>query len=205
MLSDLLPTTPASTFRWIARHVAIGISAIFALGMAGIGTGRTIESSIPKTDNVQQQPPAILASAKIASVLPAAAELMHDAPAVSMSTIKQARPSLAPQSLIARRHTRIVMMQVTAYCSCKKCCGPETIGITASGKHISYNSGKFAAADTSILPFGTKILVPGYDERPVEVIDRGGAIMGNRLDMFFPSHEEALMGGRQMIAVTVIE
>src|SRR4051812_45949982 len=91
MLSDLLPTTSATGFRWIARHVAIAISAIFALGMAGIGTGRTIESSIPKTDKIQQQPQAGLASAKIAPVVLASAELMHEAaPTISIPTFKQA-------------------------------------------------------------------------------------------------------------------
>jgi 3D (Asp-Asp-Asp) domain-containing protein len=201
MLRDLLPT-PATTLRWVARHTAIAVSVMFALGMAGIGTGRTVESHQAKTDNQQVQP--ILASATIAPAVSAATELMHDAPAID-ATPKQARPSLAVQTLMSKRHSRIMMMQVTAYCPCKKCCGPDTIGITASGKHISYNSGRFVAADTTVLPFGTKILVPGYGERPVEVIDRGGAIRGNHLDVFFPTHEEALKWGRQTIAVTVIE
>jgi len=62
------------------------------------------------------------------------------------------------------------------------------------------------AADTSVLRFGTKLVIPGYaTERPVEVLDRGGAIKGNRLDVFFPTHAEALKWGRQKVEVVVVE
>ncbi len=102
--------------------------------------------------------------------------------------------------------TRIMRMEVTAYCPCTKCCGPKAQGITASGKHVSHNNGKFVAADTTVLPFGTKLAVPGYaNEVPVEVIDRGGAIKGNKLDLYFPTHAEALVWGRQHVDVVVYE
>jgi 3D (Asp-Asp-Asp) domain-containing protein len=98
---------------------------------------------------------------------------------------------------------RVVMMEVTAYCPCTKCCGPEAQGVTASGKSVSYNGGRFVAADRKFA-FGTKLSIPGYgDGRAVEVIDRGGAIKGERLDVFFPTHAEALRWGRQKVAVTV--
>ena len=102
--------------------------------------------------------------------------------------------------------TRTIRMEVTAYCPCVKCCGPNAHGVTASGKLISHNDGKFVAADTSVLPFGTKLVIPGYaDGQPVDVADRGGAIKGNKLDLFFPTHEAALAWGRQMVEVTVIQ
>lgn len=95
-------------------------------------------------------------------------------------------------------------MEVTAYCACPKCCGPNAQGITASGKTVDYNSGKFVAADGKFA-FGTKLIVPGYDSTPVEVIDRGGAIKGDKLDVFFPTHEEALEWGRRHVPVTVLD
>jgi len=50
-------------------------------------------------------------------------------------------------------------------------------GLTASGKHITYNGGHFIAADPKLLPYFTKVIVPGYNNgKPVDVIDRGGAI-----------------------------
>lgn len=100
---------------------------------------------------------------------------------------------------------RILWMEVTAYCPCKICCGKGAMGLTASGKHISYNNGLFVAADTDLLPFGTQLLIPGYAEQAIEVIDRGGAIKGHKLDVFFDTHERAMKWGRQWIPVTVVE
>jgi 3D (Asp-Asp-Asp) domain-containing protein len=106
----------------------------------------------------------------------------------------------------AVHHPRIIWMQVTAYCPCKRCCGPNAHGITASGKPVTANGGVFVAADTDLLPLGVHVIVPGYNgQNPVEVIDRGSAIKGNRLDVFFPTHEQAMAWGRQWLAVTVME
>jgi 3D (Asp-Asp-Asp) domain-containing protein len=105
----------------------------------------------------------------------------------------------------ATAKTRQVMMEVTAYCPCTKCCGPKAQGITASGKRVSYNAGRFVAADRS-MKFGTKLVIPGYhNAQPVEVLDRGGAIKGNKLDVFFATHKEALKWGRQHVMVTVVD
>jgi len=93
-------------------------------------------------------------------------------------------------------------MRVTAYCPCKLCTTNGT-GITASGKPVTANGGKFVAADRSI-PFGTLISIPGYaDGAPVPVLDRGGAIRGNRLDVFFPSHKAAREWGVRWLNVEI--
>ncbi len=95
-------------------------------------------------------------------------------------------------------------MEVTAYCPCTKCCGPRAQGITASGKHVSHNGGKFVAAD-KFLPFNTKLVIPGYaDGQAVPVLDRGGAIKGDKLDVYFPSHQQARQWGRKRIPVLVM-
>ena len=117
------------------------------------------------------------------------AELLQDAQPVSASMGK----------------SRVVTMEVTAYCACTRCCGPNAQGITASGLHVSHNGGKFVAADNDVLAMYTQVIVPGYDSQPVPVIDRGGAIKGYKLDLYFPTHEEALQWGRQLVDVTVIE
>lgn len=96
-------------------------------------------------------------------------------------------------------------MVVTAYCACTKCCGPAAQGLTASGKPVTHDGGRFVAADTAVLPFNTRLSIPGYyGGTPVRVLDRGGAIKGNRLDVFFPSHETALDWGRRTVDVTVV-
>lgn len=123
-------------------------------------------------------------------------------PAAQVKSAAQVKPAAE----VKPARSRVIMMEVTAYCPCPKCCGPKARGITASGRHVSHNKGLFVAADTRLLPFYTKLKIPGYaGEQPVQVLDRGGAIKGNKLDVFFPSHKTALQWGRQKIAVTVVD
>jgi 3D (Asp-Asp-Asp) domain-containing protein len=108
----------------------------------------------------------------------------------------------AKTSLQSNKH--VIWMEVTAYCPCKKCCGPHAHGVTASGHTVYSNSGKFVAADLDRLPFGTRLSIPGYHAgQPVPVIDTGYAIRGNRLDVYFPSHEIAMRWGVKYLPVTV--
>jgi 3D (Asp-Asp-Asp) domain-containing protein len=103
-------------------------------------------------------------------------------------------------------HLEIITIQmlITAYCSCSECTGPFADGITASGAPVTANGGAFVAGDTDLLPFETWVSVPGYHAgRPVPVLDRGGAIKGYRLDVFFNGHYEALEWGRRNLFVTV--
>jgi len=96
----------------------------------------------------------------------------------------------------------IVEMNVSAYCPCEKCCGEWADGFTACGKLAQ---GCFVAAPRSY-PFGTILVIPGYnDSRPVPVLDRGGAIKGNKLDVFFSTHQAALNWGRRTLKVRVVE
>lgn len=80
--------------------------------------------------------------------------------------------------------------KLTAYCGCAKCCGKST-GITASGARAKSN---YTIAAPSNLAFGTKIEING---QLYTVEDRGGAIKGNRIDIYFSSHSEALKFGVQ--------
>ena len=59
-------------------------------------------------------------------------------------------------------------------------------GITASGKPTEV--GWTVAADTSVLPMGSIIYVEGIGFR--EVMDRGGAVCGNHIDILLTTHEE---------------
>jgi 3D (Asp-Asp-Asp) domain-containing protein len=95
-----------------------------------------------------------------------------------------------------------VRMRVTAYCACRKCCGKFADGITASG-HKIVEGDAFAAADKRF-SFGTEMVIAGYNnDKSVKVLDRGGAIRGNRLDVFFNSHRKALKWGVKYIDIKV--
>ena len=95
---------------------------------------------------------------------------------------------------------QIIQMRVTAYCPCSRCCGDSADRITASGHKIQ-PSETFVAADKQY-PFGTEMIIPGYNNnKPVKVLDRGSAIQNNRLDLFFPSHQQALNWGVKSLLV----
>ncbi len=97
---------------------------------------------------------------------------------------------------------KTVHMRVTAYCPCAKCCGQYADGITANGHRIAYGD-RFVAADRQYA-FGTQMIIPGYHgDRTVKVLDRGGAIKGNRLDVFFNTHAEALEWGVRYLDVKI--
>ncbi len=110
-----------------------------------------------------------------------------------------------------------VSLLTTGYCACGKCCGwtrnwrfrpvysygsmkgqPKKVGQTASGTMARPGT---IAADTRIYPFGTVFYIEGYGYGRVE--DRGGAIKGQHLDLFFRTHRQALEWGRQTKTVRV--
>jgi len=70
--------------------------------------------------------------------------------------------------------------------------------MTASGKKARVGT---IAADTSLYPFGTVMHVPGYGYARVE--DRGGAIKGQHIDLFFKSHKDALRWGKKKKKVKI--
>ena len=88
---------------------------------------------------------------------------------------------------------------ITAYCHCAKCCG-KTDGITASG--VKAVEGVTVATDSSI-PFGTKVYIDGVGERIVQ--DRGSAIKGKKIDLYFENHQSALNFGRQTKQVIIMK
>ena len=79
---------------------------------------------------------------------------------------------------------------LTAYCACTQCCGAYATGTTASGTTATAN--RTIAVDTSVIPFGTEVVING---NTYIAEDTGGAIDGNRIDIFFDSHQDALNFG----------
>lgn len=86
--------------------------------------------------------------------------------------------------------------KITAYCSCSKCCG-KTTGNTASGTKAT--PGRTVAAPSKFA-FGTKLNIGGHI---YTVEDRGGAISGNKIDIYVSSHSAALQWGVKYLPVSV--
>ena len=87
-------------------------------------------------------------------------------------------------------------MVATAYTAgCTGCSGT-----TASGRPAGHG---VVAVDPRVIPLGTRLFIPGYGHAFAG--DTGGAIVGNRIDLGFDSHRDALTFGRRPIVVYVFK
>lgn len=91
-----------------------------------------------------------------------------------------------------------ITVTATAYCPCVKCCG-KSDGITATGTKAT--AGRTIAVDPSVIPYGTEVIIFG---NAYVAEDCGGAIKGNSIDIFFDTHEEALLFGRQVMTAYIV-
>jgi 3D (Asp-Asp-Asp) domain-containing protein len=120
---------------------------------------------------------------------------------VCVGFVKMVKPIIEPSSNYVDTPTDkdflLVEMNVSGYCQNECCCGEWADGFTASGVPAT---GKLIAAPRNYA-FGTVMEVPGYGRAVVR--DRGGAIKGNKIDLLFPTHQEALNFGRKPLFVKV--
>ena len=54
-----------------------------------------------------------------------------------------------------------------------------------------------------MIPLGTKVYVDGYGY--AIAADTGGAIKGNKIDVFFPSKSEAYRWGRKTVKIKILD
>ncbi|XKH49992.1 ubiquitin-like domain-containing protein [Chryseomicrobium palamuruense] len=87
----------------------------------------------------------------------------------------------------------------TAYtASCTGCSG-----ITATGINLKANPHlKVIAVDPSVIPLGSKVWVEGYGYAIAG--DTGGAIKGNKIDIFVPTKDQAYAFGRKTVRIKII-
>lgn len=213
---------------------ALAVAALVAAVLVGLGvaTGRTAESSsrvertalearpaVALIDSPEREPWA--ASEDVAALWSLQGILdrllVHQPagePAVDLGSASDPSPTGsavavgAPRTFDGRplRAVRTMSMVVTAYSPDERSCGASADGITASGYSVQVNGGCLVAADPKVLPLGSLVSVPGYDGGAVvPVLDTGGAIKGQRLDVLFATHREALEWGKRTIEVTVWE
>ena len=71
-------------------------------------------------------------------------------------------------------------------------------GRTSTGVSVGYG---VVAVDPNVIPLGTKMTVPGYGE--AVAADTGGAVVGAHIDLWFPTHAEALAWGTRTVSITL--
>ncbi|WP_277586844.1 G5 and 3D domain-containing protein [Psychrobacillus antarcticus] len=76
-------------------------------------------------------------------------------------------------------------------------------GITATGINLKSNPDlKVIAVDPDVIPLGSKVWVEGYGYAVAG--DTGGAINGNKIDLFMPSKSQAYDFGRKKVRIKVL-
>ncbi len=139
------------------------------------------------------------AAAKRARILQAKAEAKAKAKAQAQEEAKANSEENADDSkeTSTSGYKKLGTFSATAYCGCASCCGSAG-GHTASG--TTPTAGRTIATDPSVIPLGTKVLIDGHE---YVAEDTGGAIGGQRVDIFFSSHSEALQFGRRSVEVSI--
>lgn len=111
-----------------------------------------------------------------------------------------------------------LLVEATAYCPCKKCCGQEAHGVTANQTKTSdfpYNLAgdiyNFSFNDEVYIPIGSGALdIIRRDDRVFKIDDRGGGLNTEsksssipRIDLRVKDHWWAKQFGRKRIIVFV--
>lgn len=96
--------------------------------------------------------------------------------------------------------TKTLTMTATAYSEdCDDCSG-----ITATGFNLRANpDAKVIAVDPDVIPLGTKVYVEGYGY--ATALDTGGAIKGNKIDVFIPNESEVTKWGVKQVKVQILD
>lgn len=92
-------------------------------------------------------------------------------------------------------------MTVTATAYTAYCTGCS--GTTATGIDLRANPNqRVIAVDPRVIPLGSKVWVEGYGEAIAG--DTGGAIKGNKIDVFIPTKESALAWGVKTVKIKIL-
>lgn len=94
------------------------------------------------------------------------------------------------------RYSRSLSMRASGYSAYDPGNGSYTYGGNFLRKGL-------VAVDPAVIPLGTRLYIPGYGYARAD--DIGGAIKGERIDLAFDSHYEALNFGVQRVTVYILD
>jgi 3D (Asp-Asp-Asp) domain-containing protein len=107
------------------------------------------------------------------------------------ATVDVAQTTAAPAAPAAAAASsgKTIMVSSTGY---------SLSGRTATGMPAGWG---VVAVDPSLIPLGTRLTIPGYGE--AVAADTGGAVRGSAIDLWFPTHAQALAWGRRTVTITL--
>ncbi len=132
---------------------------------------------------------ALEAAQRERAALAAALEARRGSNSATITTLESRAASLSERRPMAAGPGQALTVTATGY---------SLQGRTASGVAVGYG---IVAVDPGVIPLGTHLTIPGYGEGVAA--DTGGSIVGTRIDLWFPTHAEALGWGTRTVTITL--
>ncbi len=119
--------------------------------------------------------------------------------AIFFVTIFATLSTTAEGDTVSKSAGQWLSVKATAYEPSARSCGIYADGITSTGVPARVGT---VAVDPTVIPLGSRLYIPNYGWGVAE--DIGGAIKGQRIDVFFWTVDEALNWGIQDLDIFVI-
>lgn len=105
------------------------------------------------------------------------------------------------EDVVTEKQISLGVCKITAYCkeNYPHICNNGDSSVTATGTVPM--AGRTVAVDPSVIPYGSEVIINGHS---YIAEDCGGAIKGNRVDICFDTHREALNFGVQHLEVVYV-
>lgn len=186
----------ASRTAALARDTSAAVATLSSLERARAARSAYISSLASQRSMTQRQITGLVAqahAAQIRSAELARARAATPAPPIPVAAPAEpapgtsAPPAAAPAAPVAGGRT--ITVSATGY---------ALPGSTATGLPVGWG---IVAVDPGVIPLGTHMTVPGYGE--AVAADTGGAIVGNTIDLWFPTIAQANAWGRRTVTIVL--
>jgi 3D (Asp-Asp-Asp) domain-containing protein len=201
------------------KNKIISVVIILAFTVVSLASIRTGATGVPKTENKQQMAQDINSGNKEIITFDNMVKEKQEARKITLNssftqqkkpvkkvqiasnftpTRQVSTPERKEQPQVSRGYTRTFTMVATGYTEAAE----ENYPYAGQPSYIGIPLGRgVVAVDPNVIPMGTKLYVEGYGE--AIAADQGGAIRGNRIDLFFDSKFEADNWGMRTVKVYI--
>ena len=187
---------PGDTLWSIAQKYGVTISELQAWNDLPSHMIYPDDKLLVKTNGKAPAEPASKGAA--AETKPAAAK---EKPKADMNpSVQEQSANTVNENTAKKAASKTMTVTATAYTAyCEGCSG-----VTAAGIDLKANpDAKVIAVDPSVIPLGTKVYVEGYGY--ATAADTGGAIKGNKIDVFIPTQSAALSWGKRQVEIQILQ
>lgn len=106
--------------------------------------------------------------------------------------------TVGPGYASGKKGDSLGIFKTTGYCSCHSCSDGHDLTYSGTAPKANHT----IAADTAKLPLGTRVMI---DDIIYTVEDIGSSVSGNKIDIFYSSHQEAWNHGIQEKEVFLVK